>query len=101
MCSPKFGKYFYLYTFVFNLSIATVLTQKNVEDEEQPISFMHTNLHEAQLKYPTIEKQAYAIFKAIKHFRSYILKNHTKEIIFHPAVRSLFFRQEIGEKRGN
>ena len=54
--SLDFSKYFCLYTFAYDLSIDIVLTQKNEDDKEQPISFMSTNLHETQLKYPTIEK---------------------------------------------
>jgi hypothetical protein len=49
----------------------------------------------------TIDKQAYVVYKVVKHFRSYILKNHTKVIVPHPTVRSLFTQQEMGERRGN
>jgi hypothetical protein len=50
------------------------------------ISFMSTNLQGVELNYPAIDKHAYAVYKAVKHFRSYILKNHTKVIVPHPAV---------------
>ena len=53
------------------------------------------------MNYPEIEKQAYAVYKAVKHFRPYILKNHVTVFIPHPAVRSLFMQQELGERRGN
>ena len=62
---------------------------------------MSTNLQGAESNYPFIYKQAYAIYKAVKHFRSYILKNHTKVIVPHPIVSSLFTQQEMGEIRGN
>jgi hypothetical protein len=62
---------------------------------------MGTNIQGFELNYPSIEKKAYAIYKAVKHFKSYILKNHTKFIVPHPAVRSLFTQQERGERRGN
>jgi hypothetical protein len=81
--------------------LAVVLTKKDDENNEAPISFMSTNLQGAELNYPAIEKHAYAFYKAIKHFRSYILKNHTKVIVPHPAVRYLFTQQEMGEIRGN
>ena len=48
-----------------------------------------------------MEKQAYAVFKAIKQFKPYILKNRTKVIVPHPTVRSLFVQKELGERRGN
>jgi hypothetical protein len=62
---------------------------------------MRTNIQGVELKYPSIDKHAYAIYKAVKNFRSYILKNHTKVIVPHPAVRSLFTQHEMGEMRGN
>jgi hypothetical protein len=99
--SPDFSKYFFLYTFASDQSLAAVLTQKDDDNNEAPISFMSTNLQGAELNYPAIDKQAYAVYKAVKHFRSYILKNHTKVIVPHPAVRSLFTQQEMGERRGN
>jgi hypothetical protein len=67
-------------------SLAAILTQKDDDNNEAPISFMSTNIQGAELNYPAIDKQAYAIYKAVKYFRSYILKNHTKVIVPHPAV---------------
>jgi hypothetical protein len=62
---------------------------------------MSTNLQGAELNYPAIDKHAYVMYKVVKRFRSYILKNHTKFIVPHPAVRSLFTQQVMGERRGN
>ena len=62
---------------------------------------MSTGLQGAELNYPTIDKQAYAFFKAVKQFRPYILKNRTKVIVPHQVVRSLFVQKELGERRGN
>ena len=62
---------------------------------------MSTNIQGAKLNYPAIDKQDYAVYKVVKHFKSYILNNHTKVIVPHLAVRSLFTQQEMGERRGN
>ena len=70
-------------------SIVVVLTQKNEEGEEFPVSFMSTSLQGDELKYPAIEKQAFAMFKAMKHFRPYLLRSHTKIIVPHSAVGAL------------
>ena len=99
--SPDFDKDFILYTFASDDSLAAVLTQKEDGGDEIPISFMSTGLQGAGLNYPAIDKQAYAVFKEVKQFRPYILKNWTKVIIPHPAVRSLFVQKELGERRGN
>ena len=53
------------------------------------------------MNYPTMEKQAYVVFKVVKQFRPYILKNRTKVVVPHPIVRSLFVQKELGEQRGN
>jgi hypothetical protein len=84
--SPDFNREFSLYTFAFDQSLVAVLTQKDDDNNEAPVSFMSTNLQGAELNYPTIDKQPYVVYKAVKHFRSYILKNHAKVIASHPAV---------------
>ena len=91
--SLDFDKDFILYTFAYDDSLGAVLTQKEDEGDEFPISFMSTGLHGAELNYPAVDKQAYVVFKAVKQFRSYILKNWTKVIVPHPAVRSLFMQK--------
>ena len=93
--SPNFEKDFILYTFASKDSLVAVLTQKEDGGDEYPISFMSTGLQGADLNYPAVDKQAYAVFKAVKQFRPYILKNHTKVIVPHPAVRSLFVQKEL------
>ena len=67
-----------------------MLTQKEDGGDEFPILFMSIGLQGAELSYPAVDKQAYAVFKAVKQFRPYILKNRTKVIVPHSAVRSLF-----------
>jgi hypothetical protein len=84
--SLDFSKYFFLYTFASDQSLVAVLTQKDDDNNESPISFMSTNLQGDELNHPAIDKHAYAVYKAVKHFRSYILKNHTKVIVPHPGV---------------
>ena len=88
--SPNIEKYFILYTFVSDNSLAVVLTQKGELGDEYPISFMSTGLQQDELNYLAIEKQAYLVFKVVKQFKPYILKNRTKVIVPHPAIKSLF-----------
>ena len=49
--SPNFKKDFILYTFASDDSLAAVLTQKEDEGDEYPISFMSTGLQGAELNY--------------------------------------------------
>ena len=62
---------------------------------------MSTGLQGAEFNYPAVDKQAYVVFKVVKQFRPYILKNRAKVIVPHPAVRSLFIQKELGERIGN
>ena len=101
MVSPDFGKEFFLYTFASDVSYATILTQKEKKGNEVPISYMSSNLQGAELNYPNVEKQGYAVFKVVKHFRPYLLKERTKVIVPHPTIRALFVQKEMGERRGN
>lgn len=53
------------------------------------------------MNYSDVEKQAFAVFKAVKHYRPFLLKTHTKVIVPFPAVRQLLIQKELGEKRAN
>ena len=64
--SPDFEKDFILYAFSSDNSLATMLTQKGELGYDYPISFMSTGLQGAELNYPAVEKQAYAVFKVVK-----------------------------------
>jgi hypothetical protein len=101
LMSPDFSQDFTLYTFASDRSYVAVLTQKNTENNEVPIAFMSSSFKGAELNYPAVDRQAYSIFKAVKHFWSYLLKSRTKVIVPYPAVRNLLVQKELGEKRAN
>ena len=77
-----------------------MLTQKNEDEDEFPVSFMSTKLQGAELKYATIDKQAFAVFKAVKHFYPYLLRSHTKIIVPHTEIRALLIQKEPRHRRG-
>jgi putative transposase len=68
LMSPDFSQDFTLYTFTSNRSYVVVLTKKNNESNEVPIAFMSSSFKGEEMNYPAIDQQAYAIFKAMKHF---------------------------------
>jgi hypothetical protein len=45
-----------------------------------------------------VDKQAFVVFKAVKHFRPYLLKSKTKVIVPYTTVRNLLVQKELGEK---
>ena len=62
---------------------------------------MSTGLQGVELKYLAIDKQAFAVFKVVKHFCPYLLRSHTKIIVPHSTIRSLLIQKKIGDRRGN
>jgi hypothetical protein len=99
--SPDFSQDFTLYTFASDRSYVVVLTQKNAENHEVPITFMSSAFKGDELNYPAVDQQAYVVFKAVKHFWSYLLKSRTKVIVPYLVVRNLLVQKELGEKRAN
>eukprot|EP00253_Pinus_taeda_P015481 PITA_15481 len=101
LATPNFSESFTLYTFASEKSYAAILTQANQEKAEAPIAFFSSNLQGVELNYSDVEKQAYAVFKAVKYFRHFLLKTHTKIIVPFLAVRNLLVKKDVGEKRAN
>jgi hypothetical protein len=58
-----------------------------------PIAFMRKTLHDYELKYSKIEKQAYSLVKAIAHFRMYILFSHVIAYFPHSPIKVLLNQQ--------
>jgi hypothetical protein len=50
---------------------------------------MSSAFKEEELNYPTVDQQAYTVFKVVKHFRSYLLKSRIKVVVPYLAVRNL------------
>ena len=101
LVTSNFSNPFILYTFASDRSYAAILTQANQEKAEAPVAFFSSNLQGVELNYSNVEKHAYVVFKAIKHFRSFLLKTHTKIIVPFPTVRNLLVQKYVGEKRAN
>ena len=78
-----------------------MLTQKHSEDIEIPISFMSSTFKGAELNYTSIDKQAYTVYKFVKHFRPCLLKSKTKVIIPYASIRNILVQKDLGEKRAH
>jgi hypothetical protein len=77
-----------------------VLLQKNDEGFEQSITFFSKILRDAELKYDIMEKHAYAMVKALKYFRTYVM--HSKIIAYVPtnSVKDIWVQLDSEERRG-
>lgn len=84
LTSPQFDRGFIIFSFASKHTIAVILLQKDDQGCEKPISFFSKVLVDASLKYKIMEKQAFALVKAIKDFRVYLLYSHV--IVYVPNV---------------
>ena len=76
-----------------------VLLQKNDRGEEHPIAFFRKILRDGELKYDIMEKQAYALVKALKDFRIYILHSHIIAYVPSSVVKSILTQPDPEGRR--
>jgi hypothetical protein len=100
LASPDYLKDFLIFSFVSEHTLAAVLLQKNEEGFKQPITFFSKILRDVELRYDIMEKQAYAMMKALKAFRTYVL--HSKVIAYVPtsSVKDILVQSDNDGKRG-
>jgi ribonuclease HI len=100
LVSPDYTKEFLIFSFASEHTVAAVLLQKNEEGFEQPIAFFSKSLRDAELRYDILEKQAYAMVKALKAFRTYVL--HSKIIAYVPtnAIKDILVQPDSDGRRG-
>ena len=56
LASPDFSKYFLIFSFASEHTVAGVLLQKNYEGHERPIDFYSKTLRDAPMKYNILAK---------------------------------------------
>jgi hypothetical protein len=93
LISPDFQRDFIIYSFATEIVVASVLTQRNAKGEELPISFMRKTLHDYELRYSELEKQALSLVKAVAHFQTYILNSHVIAYVPSSPVKMLLNQQ--------
>ena len=101
LISLDFAKEFSVFSFAFEYTIVVVLLQKNSDGLEQPISLFSKTLRDSYLKYNTMETRAYALVKALKLFRIYVL--HSKILAYVPniEVKEILLQPAVREKEGD
>ena len=93
LISPDYSKYFQIFSFASEDTIVSVLLQKNKEGQEQPIGFMSRALQNSELKYTTMEKEAYSLVKSLKHFKTHIGYSKIIGYVPHAAVKDIMSQQ--------
>jgi len=100
LISPYFTKEFLIFTFASQETIAGVLLQKGKQGIEQPIYFFSKTLANVELKYKILEKKAYALVKAIKDFRIYVLHSHIVAYVPSAIIKDILTQEDLDGKRG-
>ena len=100
LISLMFDREFIIFSFASEHTIVAVLLQKNDKDFEQPITFFSKALRDAPLKYNIMEKQSFALVKAIKYFRVYILYSHIVVYVPNVVVKDILIQDRPDGKRG-
>jgi hypothetical protein len=77
-----------------------VLLQKNEENQEHPIAFFSKALRDVELRYSSLEKQAYALVKALKSFRDYILHSNILAYVPTSAIKYILTQPDSEGRRG-
>jgi hypothetical protein len=93
LISSYFQRDFIIYSFATETVVASILTQKNIKGEELPIIFMRKTLHDYELRYSKLEKQALALVREVTHFWTYILNSHVISYVPSSPVKMLLNQQ--------
>jgi hypothetical protein len=100
LASLNFAKYFILFSFASEHTIAGVLLQKDEQNFERPIAYYSRTLRDSPLRYDIMEKQAYALVKALKEFRTYILHSHVIAYVPSNSVKDILTQPDPEGRRG-
>jgi ribonuclease HI len=100
LISPDYSKDFLVFSFASFDTVAAVLLQKNGEGREQPIAFFSKALRDAEIRYKIMEKKAYALVKALKAFRVYVLHSKVTAYVPSASVKDILIQPYIDGRRG-
>lgn len=84
-----FNKDFNVYFYASDSTLYAILTQNHSDNAKEPIAFMSIPLKKHKLKYYVAEKKAFAVVKAVKQFRFYILNSHSKLYVPDTVVKTI------------
>jgi hypothetical protein len=100
LINPDYSKEFLIFSFASFDTVAVVLLKKNEEGREQPIAFFSRALRDAESRYEIMEKQAYALVKALKAFRVYVLHSKVTTYVPSASVKDILVQPDVDGKRG-
>lgn len=99
LISPYFSKPFLIFSFASCHTVATILLQKNKDGCEQPIAYFSKSLSPTEVKYEINENKAYALLKAVKHFRPYLVGAELIAYVPNAVGKDIFRQTKVTGKR--
>jgi hypothetical protein len=99
LINPNYSKDFLIFSFASPDMVAIVLLQINKDGLEQPISYFSQALRDVEVRYATMEKQAYALVKALKEFRIYVLQSKIIAHVPSAATKDILIQPDIDGRR--
>jgi hypothetical protein len=100
LISPDYSKDFLIFSFASCDTVAVVLLQKNDQGQEQPIAFYNKALRDSEVRYEIMEKKSYALVKALKSFRVYVLHSRITAYVPSASVKDILIQPDIDGRRG-
>ena len=90
MAHPNTHKPYKLYTDACEYAVGAILVQEDDEGVACPIQYLSTQLAGAQLRWATIEKEAYAVVYALTKLRPYVYGSEFIIYTDHKPLKALF-----------
>lgn len=90
---PDPKKPYKLYTDASDYSMGAILVQEDANGIARPVHLISGRFNSAQLNYPTVEKEAYALIFALVKLRPYLYGADVKIYTDHAPLRCLFTKE--------
>ncbi|XP_072059698.1 uncharacterized protein [Arachis hypogaea] len=90
---PKLGEPLYLYLSITDMAVSSVLITEN-EKAQQPVYFVSKSLQNAELRYPRLEKLAFALVFSARRLRPYF-QSHTINVRTSQPLRQILAKPEL------
>ena len=98
MAHPKVNDPYILYTDACGYALGGILCQLDEQGLERPIQYLSAKFTEGQVKWATIEKEAYAVIYCLKKLRAYLLGSQFVVYTDHKPLLSLFTKEMVNTR---
>jgi cleavage and polyadenylation specificity factor subunit 1 len=87
---PDCNSTFYLTADSSNIAVGAVLEQLNKDGEREPLGYFSTKLTETQQRWPTYDRELYALYSAADHFEYLIQGSDLVLVTDHKPLTHMF-----------